>query len=66
MTYAGLTYYEVKGVEDLVTFTAAKRLNAFLEVITYYKFTILTECVCACVSNSMLKNIILKLRLDRI
>ena len=36
MTYAGLTYYEVKGVEDLVTFTAAKRLNALLEVITYY------------------------------
>ena len=36
MTYAGLTYYEVKGVEDLVTFTVAKRLNALLEVITYY------------------------------
>ena len=46
MTYAGLTYYEVKGVEDLVTFTAAKRLNALLEVITYYKFTILTEYMC--------------------
>ena len=46
MTYAGLTYYEVKGVEDLVTFTAAKRLNALLEVITYYYYiTILTECV---------------------
>ena len=47
MTYAGLTYYEVKGVEDLVTFAAAKRLNALLEVITYYYYyiTILTECV---------------------
>ena len=33
-TYAGLTYYEEKGVEDLVTFTAAKDLNALLEVST--------------------------------
>ena len=65
MTYAGLTYYEVKGVEDLVTFTAAKRLNALLEVITYYYYiTILTEC--ACVSNSMLRFIIPMLRWDRI
>ena len=45
MTYAGLTYYEVKGVEDLVTFTAAKRLNALLEVITYYYYVQLTECI---------------------
>ena len=31
-TYAGLVYYEEKGVEDLVTFTAAKNLNALLQV----------------------------------
>ena len=31
--YAGLVHYEEKGVEDLVTFTAAKNLNALLEVI---------------------------------
>ena len=30
-TYAGLTYYEEDGAEDLVTFTAAKDLNALLE-----------------------------------
>ena len=30
--YAGLVYYEEKGVEDLVTFTAAKDLNALVEV----------------------------------
>ena len=32
-TYAGLTYFEEDGAEDLVTFTAAKDLNA-LEVST--------------------------------
>ena len=32
MTYAGLVYYEQDGVEDLVTFTAAKNLNALLQV----------------------------------
>ena len=31
--YAGLIYYEEKGNEDLVRFTAAKKLNALLEVI---------------------------------
>ena len=64
MTYAGLVYYEVKGVEDLVTFTAAKRLNALLEVIT----DIIICNIDVCVSNSMLRirSIILKLRLDRI
>ena len=40
--YAGLVYYEEKGVEDLVTFTAAKELDALLEVI----------CICTC--NSLL------------
>ena len=34
--YAGLVYYEEKGVEDLFTFTAAKNLNALLEVIHMY------------------------------
>ena len=64
MTYAGLVYYEVKGVEDLVTFAAAKRLNALLEVIT----DIIICNIDVCVSNSMLRirSIILKLRLDRI
>ena len=33
--YAGLVYYEEKGKEDLVTFTAAKKLNALLEVTHY-------------------------------
>ena len=32
MTYAGLTYYEQDGVEDVMTFTAAKNLSALLEV----------------------------------
>ena len=30
--YAGLTYYEQDGVEDLMIFAAAKDLNALLEV----------------------------------
>ena len=37
MKYAGLVYYEEKGVEDLVTFTAAKDLKALVQV---------SECVC--------------------
>uniref|UniRef100_A0A1X7TBH8 Uncharacterized protein n=1 Tax=Amphimedon queenslandica TaxID=400682 RepID=A0A1X7TBH8_AMPQE len=32
-TYAGLVYYEEKGVEDQVIFTAAKNLDALLEFI---------------------------------
>ena len=32
MKYAGLIYYKEKGVEDLVTFAAAKDLNALVEV----------------------------------
>ena len=35
-TYAGLVYYEKKEAEDLVTFTAAKKLSALLEVHTMY------------------------------
>ena len=34
-TYAGLVYYEQDGVEDLVTFTAAKNLDALLQVSVY-------------------------------
>ncbi|XP_019858247.1 PREDICTED: uncharacterized protein LOC109586492 [Amphimedon queenslandica] len=33
MAYAGLVYYEEKRAEDLVTFAAAKDLNALLEFI---------------------------------
>ncbi|XP_019861032.1 PREDICTED: neurofilament medium polypeptide-like, partial [Amphimedon queenslandica] len=33
MKYAGLVYYEEKGVEDLVTFTAAKKLDALIQFI---------------------------------
>ena len=36
--YAGLVYYEEKGVEDLITFTAAKKLDALLEVIHMYMY----------------------------
>ena len=35
MKYAGLIYYKEKGVEDLVTFTAAKDLNALVQVSVY-------------------------------
>ena len=45
MAYAGLIYYEEKGAEDLATFTAAKDLNALLEVfimsICYIKILLL-------------------------
>ena len=34
MMYAGLTYYEQDGVEDLMIFVAAKDLNALLEVFS--------------------------------
>uniref|UniRef100_A0A1X7TT68 Uncharacterized protein n=1 Tax=Amphimedon queenslandica TaxID=400682 RepID=A0A1X7TT68_AMPQE len=33
VTYAGLVYYEEKRVEDLVTFTAAKKLDALIHYI---------------------------------
>ena len=61
MAYAGLIYYEEKGAEDLATFTAAKDLNALLEVIIigvcYFKNII--------IAFSLLKRSILKLRWDR-
>ncbi|XP_019859882.1 PREDICTED: uncharacterized protein LOC109588143 [Amphimedon queenslandica] len=33
VTYAGLVYYEEKGVEDMVTFTAAKNLEVLIQFI---------------------------------
>uniref|UniRef100_A0A1X7UU21 Uncharacterized protein n=1 Tax=Amphimedon queenslandica TaxID=400682 RepID=A0A1X7UU21_AMPQE len=36
ITYSGITYYEQDGVEDLLTFTAAKKLNALLEFAQNY------------------------------
>ena len=36
VTYAGLVYYRDKGVEDMVTFTAAKNLEALVHVIMYF------------------------------
>ena len=33
VSYTGMIYYEEKRAEDLVTFTAAKHLNALLKVI---------------------------------
>ncbi|XP_019860962.1 PREDICTED: uncharacterized protein LOC109589298 [Amphimedon queenslandica] len=33
MTYAGVTYYERDGIEDLLIFSAAKKLNALLQYI---------------------------------
>ena len=35
MGYAGFVYYEEKRAEDLVTFIAAKDLNALLEVFLF-------------------------------
>ena len=40
-TYAGLVYYEEKRAEDLVTFTAAKKLSALLEVTFNYDIQLL-------------------------
>ena len=34
-TYAGLVYYEEKGMKDLMTFTAAKNLSVLLKVSVY-------------------------------
>ena len=34
MAYCCIMYYEVKEVHDLITFTATKRLNALIEVMT--------------------------------
>ena len=39
MTYAGVTYYERDGIEDLLIFSAAKKLNALLQVNTLYEMS---------------------------
>ena len=44
MTYAGLVYYEEEGVEDLVTFTAAKKLETLIQV-RMYSYTHNVQCV---------------------
>ena len=36
VTYAGLVYYEEDGVEDLVTFTSAKKLEALIHVRIFF------------------------------
>ena len=36
LSYIGMIYYEEKRVEDLVTFTSAKNLNALLKVCIYF------------------------------
>ena len=61
MAYAGLIYYEEKGVEDLATFTVAKDLNALLEVIIIGVCYFLNIIIVF----SLLKRNILKLRWDR-
>ena len=60
MAYAGLVYYEKKEAEDLVTFTAAKDLNALLEV-TVLIFCNYDDFVC-----SLLKKTVLMLKEDKI
>ena len=35
-SYAGILYYKEDGVQDLVTFTSAKKLNALLEVYLHF------------------------------
>ena len=61
MAYAGLIYYEEKGVEDLATFTVAKDLNALLEVIIIGVCYFLNIIIVF----SLLKRNILRLRWDR-
>ena len=64
MKYAGLVYYEEKGVEDLqlVTFTAAKKLDALIQVRMYsYSHNVLIILF-----DSLLSGNTLKLRLVQI
>ena len=60
MAYAGLVYYEKKEAEDLITFTAAKDLNALLEV------TVLIFCNYGDFVCSLLKKTVLMLKEDKI
>ena len=53
MAYAGLVYYEKKEAEDLVTFTAAKDLNALLEV-TVLIFCNFGDFVCSLLKKTVL------------
>ena len=62
MVYAGLIYYEEKGVEDLATLTAAKDLNALLEV-KIHKCCNDIDCS---IYNSLLRKKMLMLKEDRI
>ena len=59
-TYAGLTYYEEDGAEDLVTFTAARDLNALIDVSM---MCVLYELSICC---SLLRRNMFMLRRDRI
>ena len=60
MAYAGLVYYEKKEAEYLVTFAAAKDLNALLEV------TVLIFCNYGDFVCSLLKKTVLMLKEDKI
>ena len=60
MAYAGLVYYEEKRAEDLVTFAAARDLNALLEV-TVLLFCNYHNFVC-----SLLKKTVLMLKEGKI
>ena len=62
MKYAGLVYYEEKGVEDLVTFTAAKKLDALIQVRMYSY----SHNVMIILFDSLLSGNTLKLRLVQI
>ena len=65
MAYAGLIYYEEKGVEDLATFTAAKDLNALLEVNIHKCCNDVTACLYI-QYNSLSRKKLLVLKEDRI
>ena len=54
--YAGLVYYEEKGVEDLVTFTAAKKLDALLEVICICAYNLLLAHSLHCLYSLLTKS----------
>ena len=54
MAYAGLVYYEEKRAEDLVTFAAAKDLNALLEVTLQVIFCNYGDFVCSLLKKNVL------------
>ena len=59
--YAGLVYYYEDGVEDLVTFSAVKKLNTLLEVIHSMFHHYIVHCL-----YSLLRKNIHKLNKDLI